>query len=89
MTRTEDARCRLELEAILGPKVSSLQQLDDALWRVWRQLAYGEFQATSHRRGPMRSELRFITPVPGSRLCVTGVLRVGGSHYEQLFRKGR
>jgi hypothetical protein len=89
VTRTEDPRCRLVLEASLSPEAGSLQQLEDALWRIWRGLAYGELQATSLRRGSERTELRFLTAVPGSGLCVTGVLRIGGPHYQRLFRKER
>jgi hypothetical protein len=85
--RTEDPRCRLVIEGVLSDQAGTLAQVEDALWRIWRSIAYEEFQATSLKRGPAAAELRFVTAATG--LCVTGVIRVHGPHFERLFRKRR
>jgi hypothetical protein len=85
--RRDDPRRRLELVAALSEEAATLIQAEDAMWRVWRFLAYGSFQATTLVRAADAVTLSFLTSAPG--LCVTGDFRVGGPHYERLFRKNR
>jgi hypothetical protein len=85
--RRDDPRRRLQLVATLSEKAATLIQAEDAMWRVWRLLAYGNFQATTLVRAADAVTLSFLTSAPG--LCVTGDFRVGGRQYERLFRKNR
>ena len=89
LTQTTDPSCLLKAQASVAADIGTIFQIKDALWRVWRAVAYSDFQATSLEGDPQCLSFRFVTAVPKARLCVTGLVHVAGAHYERLVANNR
>lgn len=87
--RTGDPRCMLSISAELAPEASTLRQVEDVLWTVWRDLQYDYFEATQLLLTQRAAELRFVTAIADNSFFVTGRIIVHGPHYERLARKQR
>ncbi|MGE0708062.1 MAG: hypothetical protein AB7T09_08645 [Planctomycetota bacterium] len=81
----------VEVHAEVAEDVDSLQELASGLKRLWGDVHYGYFEATSLIWAKEATLLRFVTVLDRDELFVTGTLRVSGMHYQPLvdrFEKG-
>lgn len=84
---TKDARCLLELKAIVSPSVNSLRDLRIIQREIWQNLAWSSFEASAINDYHEASVLRFITVVKGNSSCTTGRMIIAGDHYHELVRR--
>jgi uncharacterized protein with HEPN domain len=84
--KREQPDCLLELKGIVSPSVSTLIDLRTLQQRVWQNLAFSTFEASSVTFYREASVLRFITAHNKSS-CLTGRMVIGGNHYYELVRR--
>jgi hypothetical protein len=87
VSRTGDPSCLLEMHGEIRKHIKSLQQIRSVLNKIWFDLEYRHFQATSCVWYKEATVLRFVTVISDNAFYVTGKMIVGGGHYSQLVEK--
>lgn len=78
-----DPECLLELKATVAPSILSIYDLQSLQYKIWHDLAFPHFEASSITLYKEASVMRFIT-ASGNKSCFTGRMIIGGDYYYHL-----